>query len=425
MNSLKTGQYEPVLKIPNMNQFYKQSIYLLENMENKKYAMIALDVDNFKVVNELYGLEKGDAILEVISDFIGEYLLERGCYARVYSDEFCILKEYEKDAELTLFISKLTSKFYERQFGFELKPSFGIYRIEDVSLPIRTMFDRACMAKKTIKGNLLQFFAYYEDKLRIDMLKENQIGDNIGEALGSHQFVMYLQPKYSIESGRPVGAEALVRWVHPERGMISPNDFIPLFEKNGFVVILDEFIWEEAVKALKEWKDKGYLPIPISINISRLHFRDRNFVKTLTDLTDSYGIPRHLLELEVTESAFLNNHGNLLTIMKELRNLGFRLDMDDFGSGYSSLNLLKSAPIDVIKLDQIFLSEEVTTAKGKIVIRSIINMAKEMGIRVIAEGVETKEKADFLLKSGCYLAQGYYYSKPLNKEEFEKKVFEI
>lgn len=416
-------QYEPVLPIPNMNELNKIAIDLLAE-EQKKYALIALDVDNFKVVNELYGLKKGDDILTFISEFIHINLGKSGVYARVHSDEFCIIKDFNTEEDLILFISRLTAKFYDKHFGFELKPSFGVYIIIDESLPIRTMYDRACLAKKKIKGNLLQFFVFYDDSLRLDMIKESQIEENLGEALAKKQFEMYLQPKYSIESGRPVGAEALVRWIHPKRGIISPNDFIPLFEKNGFVVILDEFIWKEAVKALKEWMDKGYLPIPISINISRLHFRDRNFVETLLDLTTKYNIPRHLVELELTESAFLSDHSNLMCIMKELQKLGFRLDMDDFGSGYSSLNLLKSVPIDVIKLDQIFLSEKVTTKKGKIVIQSIINMAKEMGIRVIAEGVETKEQADFLLECGCYLAQGYYYSKPLSKHDFESKIFE-
>ena len=219
------------------------------------------------------------------------------------------------------------------------------------------------------------------------------------------------------------GAEALIRWNHPEWGFQSPAEFIPLFEKNGFIVRLDEYIWEQACITLRRWIDHGLTPTPISVNMSRMHIHDPRLREKLLDLMRRYELPPHLLELELTESAFLENESGLFESMKALQAFGFQFSMDDFGSGYSSLNMLKSMPVDFIKIDRGFLNEVVTTERGKTVIRFSISLAREMSIKVIAEGVETEEQAAFLLQAGCAYAQGYFYSRPLPIPQFEALAF--
>ena len=215
----------------------------------------------------------------------------------------------------------------------------------------------------------------------------------------------------------------MVRWNHPEKGIIPPNSFIPVFEKNGFIVKLDAFVWEETCKIIKKWQDAGVECVPISVNVSRMHIFDVGFDKKLKGLVEKYQIPTSLLELELTESAFLENVSRLYDVMNSLREDGFVLSMDDFGSGYSSLNMLKNVPLDVVKLDREFLNETTTTEKGKTIVESTISMVQRLKMKVVAEGVETKEHANFLLEAGCHIAQGYYYSKPISVDAFEEFAF--
>ena len=242
-------------------------------------------------------------------------------------------------------------------------------------------------------------------------------------ALAEGQFVVYLQPKVEIFSGRIVGAEALARWRHPERGLIPPNRFVPFFERNGFIILLDEYIWEEVCKLLRSWLDKGYRPLPVSINVSRMHFNDNGFCGKLRALTDKYHLPRHLLELELTESAFFENEKILQRTMRSLQEAGFAFSMDDFGTGYSSLNTLRALPFNTVKLDRAFVSDSTDNQRGQIVARNTIVLAKQLGMRIIAEGVETVEQALFLRNMGCDQAQGFYYSRPMDAREFETFSF--
>lgn len=217
-----------------------------------------------------------------------------------------------------------------------------------------------------------------------------------------------------------MGAEALVRWIHPVKGLIPPGQFIPLFEKNGFILKLEPYLWEEVCKNLKKWKDEGKKLVPISVNVSRLHLYNPGLQDIICGLADQYGIPRSILELELTESMFFEDMSNLSRVLNQLKVEGFTLDMDDFGSGYSSLNMLKNIPIDVLKIDREFFNETVATDKGKTVIKYTVAMAHELSMSVVAEGVETEVQAKFLLDVGCHVAQGFYFSKPMPTEEFER-----
>nr|MCR5774021.1 EAL domain-containing protein [Lachnospiraceae bacterium] len=272
--------------------------------------------------------------------------------------------------------------------------------------------------KKNIKGTTLTNFNVYDDNIRLKDNQQAELESEMEIALERHEFVMFLQPKVSLDSNAICGAEALVRWMHPLKGIRMPGDFLPLFESNGFIKRIDEFMWEETAKYLARLSELGY-SIPVSVNVSRLHIGNTDLVTELSGLVKKYSIDPSKLELEITETLFTEDTGSLYSIMQELKNVGFTIEMDDFGSGYSSLNMLKDAPVDVIKIDRFFLDEVIDTKRGKIIVANSIKMSKELGMRTIAEGVETKEQAEFLRNSGCDIAQGYFYSKPIPTEEFE------
>ena len=240
----------------------------------------------------------------------------------------------------------------------------------------------------------------------------------MNQALANGEFVMYLQPKYNIEDGKATGAEALVRWNIPGHGVVPPNDFVPVFEKNGFVIKMDQYIWEEACKLIRKWIDAGIEPFPISVNVSRRHLRDMKFIEVLEGLVEKYRIPKNLLEIEITETV---NEAGIVESMQMLKDRGFTLLMDDFGSGYSSLNTLKNTKFDVIKFDRMFLNNFIGSDRGQKIVEYTIKMTTAIGLDMVAEGVETKEQADFLKVCGCNTAQGFYYAKPMPVEEFEKK----
>ena len=335
---------------------------------------------------------------------------------------FCLCVDYSRERILAL-IKELTDRLADSPLPYKVVPSFGICEVDNIDTPINVLCDWANLALKTIKGNYLNSYAFYDGKLRERILEEKKIENQMHDALLQGQFVLYLQPKVHIPTSRIIGSEGLVRWIHPTEGLMPPDRFIPLFEKNGFIIRLDEYIWEQACITLRRWIDHGLTPTPISVNMSRMHIHDPRLREKLLDLMRRYELPPHLLELELTESAFLENESGLFESMKALQAFGFQFSMDDFGSGYSSLNMLKSMPVDFIKIDRGFLNEVVTTERGKTVIRFSISLAREMSIKVIAEGVETEEQAAFLLQAGCAYAQGYFYSRPLPIPQFEALAF--
>ena len=248
------------------------------------------------------------------------------------------------------------------------------------------MCDRAMMAERTVKGNIMKFCAFYDEHYREEMLRAGQIEQDMEKALTEHQYQMYLQPKYRLKDNSLCGAEVLCRWQHPEKGLIPPNDFIPLFEKNGFILKLDEYMWEEACKNIR-WLDQGRSVVPISVNISRYHIQHNDLEKALMELIHKYDLTPDMLNLEITESLFLDKPEELNRVLDRLQKLGFKLEVDDFGSGFSSLNLIRNISVDTIKIDKEFLDSEIASEKGKIVVNHTIGMAKDLHLQVIAEGV--------------------------------------
>lgn len=416
------AEYDTLTGIFNAQTFYTNATLLLKQPSLHPYSVIRMDIDRFKVINDIYGMEEGDKLLRVLANLICDHFSEQAVFGRISGDIFCICVNYDND-HIIAAINAVVKGLEHYPLPYKIAVSFGICRVDNSNTPINIVCDWANLAAKTIKGNILQRYAFYDETLRVQLLEEKKIESEMNDALLDGQFVMFLQPKVDIATSHIVGAEALVRWKHPQDGLIPPGRFIPLFEKNGFITRLDECIWEQACAALRKWLDADFYPVPISVNVSRMHFHGNTLSDKLLKLVERYQIPPELLELEVTETAFMENQFDVGDIMRSLQSHGFRFSMDDFGSGYSSLTMLKSLPINIIKIDREFLSESVTSDNGQIIIRHTISMAQQMNLRVIAEGVETLDQALFLLEAGCGYAQGFLYSRPVPLDEFAMLAF--
>jgi diguanylate cyclase (GGDEF)-like protein len=414
------AMFDALTGIYNEFAFSEAANRLLDENPDTPFAIIRFDISRFKMVNDMFGEAKGDDILRFIASVIWDQVsYKEGCYGRIGNDVFCICTRASSEEEILDLISRLTFHIERYPINFHLTPYFGIC-ISAPEVTLNTLLDWSSLALETIKGSTLTNYAFYSPDLRDVLLAESYIETEMESALKDGQFQLFLQPKCNMKTGKVVGAEALVRWIHPEKGIVPPDSFIPLFERNGFILKLDKYIWEETCKFIARRIEEGYEPLPISVNISRVHIFNPAFGDTLEELVEKYQIPRGLLELEFTESAFVNNLSDLYEAIDSLKKRGFTLSIDDFGSGYSCLNMLKNTPVDIIKLDKEFLGEGADTKNGRIIIRSVILMLLELNLKIIVEGVETKEQVDFLLDCGCTIAQGYYYSKPVNISSFEE-----
>lgn len=393
---------------------------IVDNSGDRGVAIVQFDIEKFKLINTTYGEKIGTEILNFILNGLKTICTGEQAYQRLSADVFAICTAFDKAEELERLINTIQERLgHYGEISYKLV--FGVNIVTDKAIPLRKMGDRAAIARQGMKGNALNNVGYYTDSQENKLISRKFIEDNMSRSLERGEFVMYLQPKYSISSDCIVGAEALVRWIHPSRGIIPPMEFIPVFEQNGFVVKLDQCIWEQACKTIRSWIDSGIEPVPISINISRVHLSGDKFIGALGELVEKYRIPKKLLEVEITES--IENSG-ADAMIKRLHDEGYTLLMDDFGSGYSSLNMLKDTPFDVIKIDREFFGEFMLSERGKKIIRHTISMSKDIGIGLVAEGIETKEQAEFLSGCGCDVAQGYYYSRPITLNDFEKLAFE-
>lgn len=416
---------DDVTKSMNKASFYLEAekMLLKKMLPDEKLALLLMDIDNFKIINELYSMKKGDSVLKNIAKIIGKNVQENGIYARLNDDVFAMMYKYKEEKELIALIDAISEDVFNLKLSLKVIPSFGIYRINDNSVPVNAMCDKASLAKRTIKGLVGNRYAFFTEKLSRAILADKEIEDEMRPALEHKQFVMYLQPKIDMKTMKPCGSEALIRWKHPKKGLIPPYKFIPLFEKNGFVIEVDKFMWEQACIAIRSWLDNGYTPLPISVNLSRIHFKYEHLVETIEDLVKKYDVPKKYLELELTESAFLDNEGAVNSTIVRLQNLGFTIAMDDFGMGYSSLNMLRKLPVNILKLDRGFINEATCTERGFIVLNHVIHMAKDLKATVVCEGIETEEQANTLKTAGCDIAQGFLYARPMPLEEYDEYVY--
>ena len=417
------AEHDPLTGAFNTQTFFEKIDKLIKSRPNEQYCVLRFDVAGFKAINESFGLEEGNRLLRGIARLIRQRLIaEKEVFARLTADVFAVCLTGGAERSLQ-FIQNISLRMDHYSDTFRVKLFFGICPVENTRTPAHILCDWAYLAQKTVKGSDIVNFAFYDEELRKHLHDESYITDQMYEALEKNQFRLFLQPKVQISSGRIVGAEALVRWQHPTDGLILPGRFVPLFERNGFIVRLDSYVWDQTCQTLRTWLDKRYDPMPISVNMSRLHFNDDDLPNKLISLMNKYNLPRHMLELELTESAFFANEPRLMRLMDELQAAGFVFSMDDFGTGYSSLSTLRDLPFSVVKLDRAFISDGINNRRGQIVARNTISMAHDLDMSIVAEGVETKEHARFLLNNGCNCAQGYYYSRPVDTSEFEVLSF--
>ena len=412
--------HDKLTNLYNREGFYEKVQEILKAAPNEKYLMICSDIDNFKLINDLFGRSTGNNFLIKIAETIKKYAEPEQIFARLESDRFAFFTKKSDFDEKSFIKNTEEISSISSDLHYPVNFHVGIYEVEDVSMSVSLMCDRAFMALKTIKGNLQTKIAYYNSKLRSAIIHESQLVGEFHSALENNQFQMYLQPQVK-NDGNVYGAEALVRWNHAENSVMNPNDFIPIFENKGLITNLDQFIWECAAKKLKEWKDNGIENMYISVNISPKDFLYIDVYQTFIDLIKKYDINPKNLKLEITESAILMNLEAQLVLINKLRAFGFQIEMDDFGSGYSSLNMLKDIPFDVLKIDMAFLQATKNQERSIQILHSIIKLSKRLNMPVITEGVETKEQVDFLKDMGTDYYQGFYFARPMPVKDFESK----
>lgn len=393
----------------------------LKQEPDRPRVMIVSNIRDFKLINDLFGTEKGDEILKLQAGMLRTLAKEGSIYGRMEADRFalCMPKERYNEEVLTKHIKEMASMFEGTVYHMYIH--CGVYEITDPREPVATICDKAYMAVRSISEEYDRIFSYYSNEMMEKTVADKRIIGEFDKALEQEQFVIYLQPQVD-RYGTVKSAEALVRWNHPEKGMVFPNDFIPTFERGGLIHKLDMYVWELAVRQIRSWmdSDKDNL-LSISINISPKDFLYLEVYQVITGLVEKYQIPPNRLNLEITETVLMNDTEKNMETIEKLKAYGFRIEVDDFGSGFSSLNMLKDLNADVIKIDRGFLRETQDHERSRSILNMIISLSKQLGMSVITEGVETKEQIDSLLDMGCEMFQGYYYSKPISVSEFEEK----
>lgn len=424
---LKNIAYKDELTGANTIEKFKldanQNIY---RHKDKKFAIFYIDFENFKYINDIFGYDYGDMILKRYANLmmgdIGKYEI----FAREIADRFVALRCYVDKEDLVIrqqvVDNELINITNEIKNKYSITIVSGICCIEDVNekLNIDDLINRANFAQKTVKNKPGTNYAFYNENIRKKMIEENTIKSRIHEAIEKREFIVYFQPKVNLHNQKINCAEALVRWLTPDKGIISPAIFIPVLEKDFFIALVDKYVFEEVCKWIRKRLDENRLFVPISVNVSRIQFYNTKFVETYSNIKNKYNIPKNTIEIEFTESVAFENQEHLLEIIHDLHYNGFTCSLDDFGKGYSSLSVLKDLPFDVLKLDSMFFKASLDKDKEKIVIKNIVHMLKELNITTVAEGIECKEQVEFLKDIGCDLVQGFVFYKPMPILEFEE-----
>ncbi|MCC0683592.1 GGDEF domain-containing protein [Clostridioides sp. ZZV15-6383] len=400
---------------------------LISESPDSTYVMIAINIKGFKLINDCFGSEKGNMTLKHIYNVLSKNIDENEEFiCRHDADLFYLFIKNRPVLEVLELLYKIEADINyfnkNKENPYFLRVSVGIYTIENHNEDLITIQDHANTARKSFNKAHQSDFSFYSDIERKRLISEKEISNLMEKALEDKDFFICLQPKIDIKSGKISGAEALVRWKNPEKGIIYPSDFIPLFEKSGFICKLDLYVLEETCKLISKWIKKGKEMLRISVNVSRQHLNDKSFLEKYELICNKYNVPTYLIDLELTESIFLENPESI-DVIDDIHSKGFKCSIDDFGFGYSSLGILKAFKVDIIKLDRSFFVSRNNIDRGKIVIESIIELSKRLGMKVIAEGIEELEQVEFLKNVGCDYIQGYVFSKPLLISEFEEFAY--
>lgn len=398
--------------------FLAQASNNISKNENSKAFIVDFDINHFGAYNNLNGYVQGNELLRLVATITKDFFYENELCGRIQADHFIGLA-FDKDISTFKHrIYKVLDCFRKESGRNALLISYGIYEITDKKMNIIDMCDRALEAKNIIKGNYDRFISVYDESLHKKKLHEVEILERFDDAMSTGEFVHYFQPKYDIKTCQIVGAEALVRWIPPSKEIVMPGLFIELFERNGLIAKLDLHMFEKLCKHTAELLDQGLTPLPVSVNFSRVHLYDDGFAQNLIDIVNRYQVPASLLEIEITETAFVDNRKEMAKIVDLLHEAGFLISIDDFGSGFSSLNVLKDMDFDIIKLDRIFMDTIGNNEKGEIVISSVVTLAHQLELKIVAEGVETLSQCEMLRSCGCDIVQGYYFARPMPEAEY-------
>lgn len=403
----------------NAATFYDKAEHLVTSHINERFEAVYVDIEHFKIYNEWHGREAGNEILRAIATGLDSVANRLGGVAGYLGGD---------DFALVLPLGSVTEAAIERQLKYPpfdsedtigFQPALGVCAIDSPDVSVVTACDHAMIAMNSVKGTYAKRVAWYRTSMAEEMEAEAKTLLEVKQSLRNREFTLHWQPQCSTRTGRIVGLEALVRWEHPERGLVMPGEFIPVLERNGFVASLDLYVWDEACRHIRSWLDRGGRAIPVSVNISRADLYAIDVVDTIDELVTRYGLDRSLLELEITESAYVEDE-KVANAVNRLKELGFTILMDDFGSGYSSLNMLKDINVDILKIDMGFLDRTLDPQRGESILEAIVSMARLMDLRVIAEGAETAEQVEFLRTIGCDYAQGYYFHRPMDTKTLEE-----
>ncbi|MEF9955125.1 MAG: bifunctional diguanylate cyclase/phosphodiesterase [Clostridium sp.] len=412
-------------------KFKEDAQHILKMQQDIPHLLVKLDIDNFKLINQIYGYEKGDHVLRCVARAIEKTTRnENEIFARISNDEFVAVFAMHDSATNLILYNAFINNFYalmDENFAFKCTFSYGIYVVtsdDAKKLDIKDLFERVNVAHKTAKTDKSKKIMAYDAAMIERALHTKEIENKMANALQNGEFVVYLQPKYYLDSEMISGAEALTRWEDTNTDLFFPDAFIPVFEKNGFIIKLDFYILDKVCHIIKRWIADGIEPVVVSVNFSRMHLNNHNFVKELCRVVDAVGIDRRWIEIEITETAIYDNIDTLEVILADLHKNGFTMSMDDFGSGYSSLGMLKNLEVDIIKIDRSFFDNQKNEVRSKVVVGSIITMAEKLGIVIVAEGVEEQKHIDFLRELHCDIVQGYYYAKPMPANLFTELIRE-
>lgn len=419
------AEYDTLTGIYSKKKFFEATKIMLDKNPKGSFVFIRFDIDRFQLINSFYGMEEGDKLLCYLADHLRRFLKLTGqacTYGRMEADIFVCCCAYRTKEWVVQQIERVKTMVKAYNNTFDIVPIFGLYFLDDLKLPVDCMLDRATLAAKRCKGNYIDTVGIYTPLMSRELEQEQEIINEMAVALEEEQFCVYLQPRYSLSTNTACGAEALVRWDHPKKGQLQPGVFVPVFEKNGFISKLDFYVWNKVCQELRRWISAGIPIFPVSVNVSRVNLYNPRIVEDICGILEKYRLPPKLLQLELTESAYTDNPQMMKQVVKRLRQKGFSILMDDFGSGYSSLSILKDIEVDELKIDMRFLEKTDIPGRGENITASIVRMAKWLNIPTVAEGVEKGEQVEFLKSIGCDYAQGFYFAKPMPIRDYERLV---
>ncbi len=420
---LQKEEIDPITGLYSKNVFMAKAKQMLVENPEKKFVFIKANIDKFQLVNSFYGFDEGDRLLQYFAHRLKviSVIVEKSVIGHLGADSFVICcSDLPNNGVLHLLEKNIHSIVEGFRNDFKLSVSVGIYHIEDNLMDFSLIHSKSIVALKKSKEQYGEYYTVYDESMNEDSFQKYFVINEMQNAFSEKQFIVYLQPKCNLANGKVVGAEALVRWLHPEKGLISPDNFIPILESNGLISKLDEYVWNQTCLYIRSWIDAGLEPIPISVNVSRVDLHNPDLTKTLLEMLDRNGVEIKYLHLEITESAYSENPYQIIDTVNKLHDLGFFIELDDFGTGYSSLNVLNAMQLDTIKLDMSFIQAQTEDKRSGEIINFIVRLAKQLNLTVVAEGIETSEQLSFLRGIGCEMGQGFYYSRALSKSDFDE-----